>query len=63
MISWGLSKADEVGKRVFVHASPTEKAMYEGLGFEVKRAVKLPIEKGGSGDEYLRYLMLRPANM
>lgn len=65
MISWGLSKADEAKKRVYVQASPIEKAMYEKLGFEMKRALKLSMEgkEEEDGDEYLRYLMLRPAKM
>ncbi|XPS79379.1 hypothetical protein M3J07_011381 [Ascochyta lentis] len=64
MISWGLLQADEVGKRVYIQASPADKAVYEELGFEVKKAVRLLTDtEGESKSDYLRYLMLRPAKM
>ncbi|KAJ4361544.1 hypothetical protein N0V95_001796 [Ascochyta clinopodiicola] len=47
MLSWGLSQVDEVGKRVYVQASPADKAMYDRLGFEVKKVVKLPVDAAG----------------
>lgn len=53
MIEWGLQQADEAGKRVYVQASASERAMYAKLGFRVKTAVPL-----FDGD---RYLMLRRA--
>jgi hypothetical protein len=59
MISWGLSQADEAGKRVYVQASLSEKAKYEKLRFEVKKLVELTLD--GGKDE--RYLMLRPAKV
>lgn len=53
MIAWGLERADEVEKRVYVQASASEKAMYEKLGSQMKTVVPL-----SEGD---RYLMLRRA--
>jgi N-acetylglutamate synthase-like GNAT family acetyltransferase len=65
MIEWGLMQADVQGKRVYAQAGLIEKAMYEEFGFVVKKVVKLPNElsEGERKDEYMRYLMLRPAKV
>ncbi|KZM23061.1 uncharacterized protein EKO05_0008217 [Ascochyta rabiei] len=65
MISWGLSQADEAGKRVYVQASSADKATYEELGFQVKKAVRLPVDtaRRESAGECVRYLMLRPTKV
>ncbi|KAE8449770.1 hypothetical protein EG329_007545 [Mollisiaceae sp. DMI_Dod_QoI] len=45
LVQWGAAKADELGVRAFVEASPEGKRLYESCGFEVKEEIVL------AGDE------------
>jgi GNAT superfamily N-acetyltransferase len=50
LVNWGTAKADELGIRAFVEASPEGRRLYESCGFEVVEEVELrgnDEEKGG----------------
>lgn len=53
LMRWGTERADELGVRAFVEASPMGKRLYESCGFEVREHVVL--EGGRERDEWKGY--------
>lgn len=50
LVNWGVQRADEMGVKAFVEASPEGRRLYESCGFEMVEEVGLKgddVEKGG----------------
>jgi predicted N-acetyltransferase YhbS len=58
LLDWGLQKAREKGKRVFLLASPTGKRLYEKNGFTVFEEGKLDLAIFGGEGEYTQSVIV-----
>lgn len=58
LLKWGLQKAAQQGKRVFLSASPEARDLYLRNGFEVEGEVRMNLGEYGGVGVYIQSVMV-----
>jgi predicted N-acetyltransferase YhbS len=57
MLRWGLERATQLGKRIFLLSSPEGRLLYAKYGFETVGSVKMDLGKYGGQGTYVQTAM------